>query len=135
MGLFKGLKDMKDMVHAAPGRIDQANQLSANGAAMQAQYANAPTMQGRGYGMATPAPQDLPAALAEPIAGVDLPTYAAIAAGLAQFNYDQSKGPQLAAEHGIDAVSWQAALDGWNGRIAASPAVASRFNALYTGRA
>ncbi|HEY5230900.1 MAG TPA: hypothetical protein VIJ11_08425, partial [Galbitalea sp.] len=42
MGLFKDFKDMKDMVSAAPGMIDSANELAANAqaqaAASQAQF-------------------------------------------------------------------------------------------------
>lgn len=35
MGLFKGIKDLKGMLGAAPGLLDQANQLTANARAMQ----------------------------------------------------------------------------------------------------
>ena len=127
MGLFKSVKDMKSMVSAAPGLIDQANQMSANAQAMQ--QAQAMAFQGNGVS-AAPAPSELFA----PIAGVELAVFAQISAGLAQYNYDQSKAVGLAAAQGIDSASWQLALDGWNQRIAAHPAVAQRFNALYTGR-
>ena len=30
MGLFKQMKDMKDLVGAAPGLIDQSNEMAAN---------------------------------------------------------------------------------------------------------
>jgi len=61
--------------------------------------------------------------------------YAEIAKGLAAVGYDQARGPEVAAAHGVSAESWQAALESWNERIKASSEVASRFNALYTGRA
>jgi hypothetical protein len=71
----------------------------------------------------------------EPIAGVSLELYAEIAKGLAAYNYDQSKGPELAAAKGVSAESWQAAVDGWNARMQSNRAVGQRFNALYMGRA
>ena len=37
MGLFKGMKDTKDMLHATPGLLDQANQMKANAQVMQQQ--------------------------------------------------------------------------------------------------
>lgn len=147
MGLFKGMKDMKDMLGATPGLLDQANQLSANAQVMQQQaaqqaaqqqaaYQQAPAIQGASYGAAPVAlySADLPADLGEPIAGVDLATFAQVSAGLAAYNYDQSKAVVIAAERGIDAASWQLAVDGWNARITGNPAVARQFNAFYTGR-
>ena len=71
----------------------------------------------------------------EPIAGVSLELYAEISKGLAAVNYDQSKGPELAAAKGVSAESWQAAMDGWNARMQSNRAVGQRFNALYMGRA
>jgi hypothetical protein len=132
MGMLKGFKDMKQMMAATPELLDQAGQLQANAAAMQAQAAQVAPIPAHA---AAPADETLPAELSEPIAGVDLATFAQVCAGLAQYDYDQSRSAELAAQRGIDPVSWQTALDGWNGRIAASPAVARRFNAFYTGRA
>ena len=37
MGLFKQMKDMKDLVHAAPGMIDQSQEMAANAQVMQQQ--------------------------------------------------------------------------------------------------
>jgi len=127
MGLFKSIKDMKSMVSAAPGLLDQANQMSANA---QAMHASAQAQTYQPVTMAAPAAADV----FEPIAGVELATFAQISAGLAQYGYDQTKAVGLAAAQGIDSISWQAALDGWNQRIVANPIVAQRFNALYTGR-
>ena len=135
MGLFKGMKDMKDMLHAAPGLLDQANQLSANGQAMQQQAAQQAAGAAAAASYATAPAAPVPAELLEPIAGVDLATFAQVSAGLAAYAYDQTQAVVLAGQRGIDAASWDAAVDGWNGRIAANPAVARQFNALYTGRA
>ncbi|HEY1775296.1 MAG TPA: hypothetical protein VGG41_03965 [Solirubrobacteraceae bacterium] len=71
----------------------------------------------------------------EAISGVSLELYTAIAKGIAAIGYDSSRGPEVAASHGVGAESWREAFAGWNGRIKRSPEVAGRFNALYTGRA
>lgn len=131
MGILKGFKDMKSMVNAAPGLLEQTAQLSANAQAMQAQAAQG-TMPGA---MPAASVEALPAELSAPIAGVDLASFAQVSADLAQYGYDQTKAVGLAAVRGIDAASWQTAMDGWNARIAANPAVARQFNAHYTGRA
>jgi len=131
MGFFRSMKDLTDMAHEAPGLIAQSGELAANaqaaGAAQQAASAQAMAA------MANPVPVAGAADLT-PIAGVSIETYAAISKSFAEVAYDQSKGPELAARHGVDAAAWAQALDGWNARIAASSAVASQFNALYTGR-
>ena len=44
-----------------------------------------------------------------------------------------SRRPALAAERGIAAEDWHAAVAGWNQRMAANPAVALEFNRLYQG--
>jgi hypothetical protein len=67
----------------------------------------------------------------EPIAGVSLELFAEVCKGLAAHGYDQSKAPEIAATKGVSADSWQQALDGWNARVKANPAVAQRFNAAY----
>ncbi len=133
MGLFKDLKNMKETVAAAPGMIEQAQQLGANAQQMAAQQ------QAMAAQQATAAQAAAAGAAAgpdfEPIAGVSLELYAEISKGLAAVNYDQSQAPAIAATKGVSGENWQTALDGWNARITANPAVASRFNALYTGRA
>ena len=71
----------------------------------------------------------------QPIAGVSIELYAEISKGLAAYNYDQSKAPELAAAKGVSAENWQAAMTGWNERMQRNRAVGQRFNALYMGRA
>jgi hypothetical protein len=132
MGLFKQMKDMKETVAAAPDMIANAQALGASaqamGAAQQAQADQALAAQ-RAAATAPAAGPDF-----EPIAGVSLDLYADISRDLASVNYDQTRAPGLALARGVTAESWQAALDGWNGRIQSNPAVAQRFNARYTGR-
>ncbi len=71
----------------------------------------------------------------DPIAGVSIELYAEISKGLAAYNYDIAKGPEVAAAKGVSAESWEEAMQGWNDRIKANRAVAQRFNALYMERA
>ena len=133
MGLFKQMKDLKQTVEAAPGMIDQAMVLKGQAEQMaQAQQAAAAQQMAA---MAPPAAAPAPVAAGdmEPIAGVSIELYAEISKGLAEHGYDQSKATMVAASHGVDAASWEQAMAGWNGRMS-NPAVAQRFNALYTGR-
>ena len=132
MGIFKQLRDAKDMVNAAPGMVAQAQQMAsqaqqmaaAQQAAMQAQMAQAGAPGGPGGG--APVGPDF-----EPIAGVALDQYAAVSKGVAAYNYDQSKLVEIAAAQGITAPAWEAAFAGWNERIKRNPAVAKHFNLLY----
>jgi hypothetical protein len=133
MGLFKQMKDMKETVAAAPDMIANAQALGASAqqmaAAQQAQADQAMAAQQAAATAAATGPDF------EPIAGVSLDLYADISRDLATVNYDQTRAPGLALSRGVTGDRWQEALDGWNGRIQANPAVAQRFNALYTGRA
>lgn len=127
MGLFKQFKDMKETVAAAPEMIEQAQQMQANAQQMQAAQVAA-TAAAEASSMAAAGPDF------EPIAGVSLELYAEISKGLAAFNYDQTKAPEIAASKGVSAEDWQTAMDGWNARMTANPGVAKRFNGLYTGK-
>lgn len=129
MGLFKQIKDMKQTVAAAPEMVEQAQQMAANAQQMQAQQAAAAQQASQQEAAGATGPDY------EPISGVSLEQFAEVSKGLAEVNYDQSQAPAIAATKGISAESWQAAVDGWNARIKANPAVAKRFNALYMGRA
>ena len=136
MGLFKQMREMKDMVHAAPGMIDQANQMSASAQGMaaaqqqqqQAAYQQAAAMQAAAAGSLQPQVGGL-----DSIAGVGLQQYAVVVKAIAPLNYDQSALPGIAASHGIDSTSWQQAHDGWNARIQGDPAVARAFSDIYRG--
>ena len=130
MGMLKRMKDMKDMIEAAPGMVAQAQQLGAQAqqmaaaqqAAYQAQAARAPGAQPGGAETG---------ADFEPIAGVSIEEFAAVSKGVAAFGYDPTKLPEIAASKGIEAAAWQTAHQGWNERIKRNRAVAQRFNQLY----
>lgn len=134
MGLFKSMKDMAATVKAAPDMIEEAQKMGANAQAMGAQQQAAAqayvAQQQAAMATGMASGPDF-----EPVAGVSIELWAEISKGLAAYNYDQSKAVEIAASKGISAENWQIALDTWNARLKANPAVAQRFNALYTGRA
>ena len=66
----------------------------------------------------------------EPIAGVDLATYAWVVKQVAPLGYDQSLLTDFAAQRGIDPAAWQAAMHGWALRLD-DTAVAEVFRRLY----
>jgi hypothetical protein len=143
MGLFKQMKQMKDVVAAAPGLVEQAQELGAVSqqyaaqqqqmAAQQAAAAGVP-LGGIGHGIAPPpAPGALTDADRAPIGGVSLELYVELSRELGARGYTMEQAPSLAAERGIAADDWHAAVAGWNQRMAANPAVALEFNRLYQG--
>jgi hypothetical protein len=131
MGILKDMKDLKNVVAAAPGMVEEAQKMAANAQAMAAQQQQAAAaMMSQQAAAGAPTGPDF-----EPVAGVSLEAYAEVAKGLAAYNYDQSMAATLAGNKGIAPDAWQTAADTWNARMKANPAVAQRFNALYTGRA
>jgi hypothetical protein len=137
MGMMKRMKDMRDMINAAPGMVAQGQQMAAQAqemaaaqqAAAQAQMAQYQAQAGFGAGAAGAATgPDF-----EPIAGVTLAQFATVSKGVAAHGYDGSKLVEVAQSQGIDAAAWESASQGWNARITANPAVAQQFNQLYRG--
>lgn len=129
MGLFKQMKDMKNVVGAAPDMVRHAQQVSLQAQQYAAAH-QAAAHQAAAQQQATVAAQATDADF-EPIAGVSLETYVAVSKGLAAYGYDPTKAPEVAASMGIDGDSWQRASEGWNGRMRANPGVAQRFNTVY----
>jgi hypothetical protein len=129
--MFKRLKDMKDMVEAAPGTLQQAQQLGAQAQQYAAAQQAAAQMQMNQMMQSQQAAVPATGSDFEPIAGVSIELYAEISKGLAAYGYDQSKAVEVAAAKGVSADAWAQALAGWNQRITANPTVAQRFNALY----
>jgi hypothetical protein len=138
MGLFKQMKDMKDMVETAPERVRAGQAMGAQAQEMAAAQRAAAAAQMASVAQAASSPPSAgapaDAVSTEPIAGVSLPLYADIARDLAAYSYDQSKGVEVAASKGVSADSWTAAVGGWNERIKSDRAVAQEFNRLYTER-
>jgi hypothetical protein len=136
VGMFKQMKDMKKAVEAAPGLVDQSMQMADQAQQMAAaQQAAAQQAMAQQAAAQQAAQQAAPAAGGdfEPIAGVTLQQFAEVCKGLAAHGYDQSKGAEVAASKGIGPAEWQQALDGWNARVKANPAVAQGFSAAYHG--
>jgi hypothetical protein len=138
--MMKRMKDMKDMINAAPGMVQQAQQLGAQAqqmaaaqqAAAQAQYGSQAQLAGQFGGLPGTQPAAAPVGPDfDPIAGVTLEEFAAVSKGVAAYNYDGTKLPEIAASRGIAADSWDEASKGWNSRMQANPAVSQRFNQLY----
>jgi hypothetical protein len=128
MGFLKQMKEMKQVVAAAPGMIQQGQQMAANAQAMQAaqmsqmQHAIAYNQQ-----VGQPiAPEHL-----TPINGVDLPTYAWVGKQVANNGYNQALTVGFAAQRGISAADWEAAAAGWTARMTTVPAIGPEFRRYY----
>ena len=136
MGLFKDFKDMKDMVSAAPGMIDSAQELSANAqaqaAASQAQFGAPGGGQAYVNNLNAGINGEPSAAALEPINGVTLETYTAIIKELGARGNDQSLLPEIAQSKGVKPADWEKAKEGWGARIKDDRALGSKFNTLYT---
>ena len=123
MGIFKQFGDMKKMVQAAPGLIEQAQGLQGQAAQHQQ------SMDAMAIHLLTAEPQ--PGNL-DPIAGVDLERYARIVKGIAPYGYDDSKLVEVASGLGVDAASWAEAQSVWAARIQADRGVGRRFDEICT---
>lgn len=123
MGIFKGFKDMADMLVAAPDLIESANAMGAEAKLMQQNQAAASGM--------SPVVIQPPAASLVPIAGVDLDLYVRISKGIAAYNYDAAMLPTVATSFGISQGDWTIASAGWATRIQTDGSVGARFNQLY----
>jgi hypothetical protein len=136
MGMFKQLKDMKQMVEAAPGMVQQAQEMGAQAQQMGAQAqqmaaaqqaaAQAQMAQMTGAAGGPPTGPDF-----EPIAGVTLEQYTTIAKALVAVHNDQAQVPGVVSSHGVSPADWETASPAWASRIQANPAVGLRFNQLY----
>ena len=134
MGLFKSIKDMKDMVSAAPGLIDQSQQMAASAQAMQAAQMQQMGQMGQmqqAMAYNQQVGQAIPAEQLSPINGVDMPTYAWVAKRVAEQGYNQSLATGFAAQRGITAADWDAAAAGWSSRMTAVPAMGPEFRRHY----
>jgi hypothetical protein len=133
MGLFKQMKDMKNVVEQAPDMVNQAQQLGAQAQEMQAAQ-QAAAMQAQQQQMAA---NQAASASGEgdfsPINGVTLEQYAAICKQLGPQAGDPSAAHTAAAAAGISAEDWDAAQAGWGQRMQGGSAVGQRFNQLYMG--
>lgn len=131
--LRKSIKDMKTMVGAAPGLVEQANQLQAQ--AQQMQEANAATAaQGQAMMTGTTIPPDDPRLA--PIAGVTLEKYAEVSKAAALQGADEAGLVGLALARGVvSPEAWVEAYQGWNARMQGDMQLATQFGHLYQAAA
>jgi len=125
MGVFKQIQEMERVTHDAPARIEQAQQMAANAEALSA--AHQAQVQAASLSSSAPAVE----ADFAPIAAVSLELYAQISKSLATIDYDLSRSIRLAGDKGVSEENWAVAVEGWNSRMAANPAVGTKFSALY----
>lgn len=134
MGLFKQMKDMKNMVEAAPDMVAQARQLGAQaqeyGAAQQAAAQQA-AQQATEAAQQAAAPGSESAADFEPINGVTLEQYAALCKQLGASAADTTAAHSAASAVGISAEDWDAASAGWGQRMQTNRVVGTKFRDLY----
>ena len=125
----KSMKDMKTMVGAAPGLIEQANQLQAQAQQLQqTQAATAAQAQAMMSGPTIP-PGD---PRLEPIAGVSLEKYAEVSKAAALQGADEAGLVGLALARGVESPEvWAEAYEGWNARMQGDMQLATQFGHLY----
>jgi hypothetical protein len=123
VGLFKQIKQMKESVSEAPELVRSAMDMQ------QAMQTPAPAPASASGGGSVPSALD-----DEVISNVSLARYAEISrVGTERGVTDLAGVAAIAAEHGINASDWQAAMSGWNARFASDTNAAMRFNALWRG--
>jgi hypothetical protein len=128
MGLFKQMKQMKDVMGEAPDLVRSSMEMQQ---AMQA----APPPAASGAAIAGGVPGGSSSPLDdETIGNVSLARYAEICRiGTERGVTDLPGVAAVAAEHGVNADDWNVAVNGWNARFAHDTAAAMRFNALWRG--
>lgn len=131
MGLFKQMKDMKNMVEQAPGVIAQAQQTAAQ-AQEYAVAQQAAAQQAAQQAMAaTDTAADAGTGNFAPINGVTLEQYAALCKQLGAGAGDAARAHAAAAARGISNTDWDAASAGWGERMQSDRAVGTKFRDLY----
>jgi hypothetical protein len=128
MGLFKQMKQMKDVMNEAPDLVRSSMEMQQ---AMQAAPPPAATAGAAPGGVAGGAATPLDD---ETIGNVSLARYAEICrTGTERGVTDLPGVAAIAAEHGVNAADWDVAVNGWNSRFTHDTAAAMRFNALWRG--
>lgn len=132
MGLFKQIKQMQQVVAEAPEAIKTAQAMQqAAQAHAQAQAQQATNVGGAAMSAAPGAGAELDTM---EMGGLALRPYAEICRSANDRGItDQDGIAGVAAEHGIDRATWDAAAQAWTPQFTANPAVAQRFNAIWRG--
>lgn len=129
MGLFKQMKQMKESVSEAPDLVRSAMEMQ------EAMLAATPPPPGSTAAEAPTGPAAEASAIDhEMISNVSLARYAEICRiGTQRGIADVAGVAAVAAELGVSASDWDAAMNGWNARFASDTTAAMRFNALWRG--
>jgi hypothetical protein len=140
MGLFKQMKDLRNVAAQAPGMVAQAQQTSAAAQAYAAQAQAAQSFYGQsmqGYSAANAfgapvntgiTPDDPRLA---PIAGVDLTMYARISKAASQEGLNADQLVLKAQTFGISAEAWNEAATGWPVRMRGDTQLAVHYGNLF----
>ncbi|MEV8513729.1 hypothetical protein [Dactylosporangium sp. NPDC051484] len=135
MGLFKQMKDLRNMAAQAPGMVAQAQQTAAAAQAYAAQSQAAYGMNGYNTANAFGAPVATGMASDDPrlapIAGVDLAMYARVSKAAAQEGLAAEGVVAKAQSFGIAADAWQQAATGWPARMRGDTQLAVQYGNLY----
>jgi hypothetical protein len=127
MGLFKQMKDMKNVVAAAPDMIEQANAMAAQSQQMAAAQQQAAAATGAVPG----APGQLDEATLAPIAGISIEQYAKISKQIGTQGLDDEGVTSLVIGQGLTREAWDEAYNGWNERFKGNTALAVHFGNIY----
>jgi hypothetical protein len=135
MGLFKQLKDLRNVAAQAPDMIAQAQQTSAAAQAYAAQTQAAYGMTGYTAANAFGAPVATGIAADDPrlapIAGVDLAMYARISKAASQEGLNADGLVAKAQSFGITADAWQQAATGWPARMRGDTQLAVHYGNVF----
>jgi hypothetical protein len=129
VGVFKQIKDMKNVVAQTPGMVEQAQKMAQQAQQLQAaQMAAAQAQMGQ---MAGAPVGGVDPALLEPIAGISLERYAQLAKSIGERKLDQAGVESFVNLQGHSPEDWQKAYDGWNARFKNNMALSVQFGSLY----
>lgn len=131
MGMFKRMKDMKDVVAAAPDMIDQSMQMQQQAAQLQAQMGMGGALGGMQQGAAAVNP-----AMLEPIDGISLERYAQLSKSIGTRQLtSEAQVHEFLVTQGHTPEQWQSAWAGWNKRMEQDMSLAGHFSAMFNSTA
>jgi len=134
MGVFKRLKEQKEIFHQLPDMVEEGQKLAQRAQQLQAAQAQAAQAQAAQMQAAQGGPAAAGAidpALLEPIAGISLERYAQLAKSLGERRLDQAEVESFVKLQGHAPEEWQAAHEGWNARFKGNMALAVHYGNLY----
>jgi hypothetical protein len=125
MGLFKQVKDTRNILREAPAMLLQARDLAAQAQEFQAIQQIQGAVPGAGLGGAID--DDTMA----PINGITLERYAQLAKTIGTERLSGALLESFLAAHGHTEADWQTAYEGWNARMKANVALSTQFGVMY----